>query len=115
MFKQIVVGVDEHEGGRDAIALGKRLLARDWELTLAYVYAGDPHVYRSASAAYEASKQLACTLALGCFGRLIHGSTSQQLAHSARCPLLVLTRAARETETPEAAEDSRDTAVALKG
>jgi nucleotide-binding universal stress UspA family protein len=51
----------------------------------------------------------------GPIGRLIHGSTSQQLAHSARCPLLVLTRAARETETPEAAEDGRDTAVALKG
>ena len=29
----------------------------------------------------------------GPVGRLIHGSTSQQLAHSARCPLLVLTRA----------------------
>lgn len=56
MCKQIVVGVDEHQGGRDAIALAKKLLARDGELTLAYVYAGDPHVYRSASAAYEASE-----------------------------------------------------------
>jgi nucleotide-binding universal stress UspA family protein len=37
MFKQIVVGVDEHEGGRDAIALAKNLLARDGELTLSYV------------------------------------------------------------------------------
>ena len=27
MFKQIVVGVDEHQGGRDAIALAKQLLA----------------------------------------------------------------------------------------
>ena len=34
MFKQIVVGVDEHEGGRDAVALAKNLLARDGELTL---------------------------------------------------------------------------------
>ncbi|MGZ4187452.1 MAG: universal stress protein [Solirubrobacteraceae bacterium] len=57
MFKQIVVGVDEHEGGRDAIALGKRLLAREGELTLAYIYAGDPHVYRGASAASEASER----------------------------------------------------------
>jgi nucleotide-binding universal stress UspA family protein len=31
----------------------------------------------------------------GPIGRLIHGSTSQQLAHSARCPLLVLARTAR--------------------
>ena len=29
MFKRIVVGVDEHEGGRDAIALAKTLLASD--------------------------------------------------------------------------------------
>ena len=57
MFKQIVVGVDEHEGGRDAIALARNLLARDGELTLAYVFAGDPHVYRSASAAFEASER----------------------------------------------------------
>ena len=56
MFKQIVVGVDEHEGGRDAIALAKNVLARDGELTLAYVFAGDPHIYPSASAAYEASE-----------------------------------------------------------
>jgi nucleotide-binding universal stress UspA family protein len=34
----------------------------------------------------------------GRFGRLVHGSTSQQLARSARCPLLVLGRATREAE-----------------
>ncbi|MGP0033171.1 MAG: universal stress protein [Solirubrobacteraceae bacterium] len=33
----------------------------------------------------------------GPLGRLVHGSTSQQLARTARCPLLVLTRAARES------------------
>ena len=57
MFKQIVVGVDENDGGRDAIALAKRLLARDGVLTLAYIFAGDPHVYRGAAAAYEASER----------------------------------------------------------
>jgi nucleotide-binding universal stress UspA family protein len=57
MFNQIVVGVDEHGDGRDAIALAKNLLAPDGELTLSSVYAGDPHVYRSASAAYEASER----------------------------------------------------------
>ena len=35
----------------------------------------------------------------GPIGRLIHGSTSQQLAHSARCPLLVLTRTAHASTT----------------
>ena len=57
MFKQIVVGVDEHKGGRDAIALARNLLAPDGELTLAYVYVGDPHVYRSASSSYDASER----------------------------------------------------------
>jgi nucleotide-binding universal stress UspA family protein len=32
----------------------------------------------------------------GPLGRLVHGSVSQELAHSAHCPLLVLTRGARE-------------------
>jgi nucleotide-binding universal stress UspA family protein len=56
MFRQIVVGVDEHEGGRDAIALARNLLARDGELTLAHVLAHDGHGYRGPSAAYEASE-----------------------------------------------------------
>ena len=55
MFKQIVVGVDEHEGGRDAIALARHLLARDGQLTLAHVLPHDGHGYRGRSAAYEAS------------------------------------------------------------
>jgi Universal stress protein family len=33
--------------------------------------------------------------AYGPIGRLMHGSTSRQLARTARCPLLVLTRGAR--------------------
>ena len=44
----------------------------------------------------------------GPVGRLVHGSTSQQLARTARCPLLVLTRAARE-EYPPASESRQDT------
>jgi nucleotide-binding universal stress UspA family protein len=44
----------------------------------------------------------------GPIGRLIHGSTSQQLAHSARCPLLVLTRTVRPSATAEAAEPGRE-------
>lgn len=34
----------------------------------------------------------------GPIGRLVHGSTAQQLARIARCPLLVLTRATREAD-----------------
>ena len=53
MFRQIVVGVDEQSGGRDAIALAKRLLAPDGELTLAHVVAHDGHGYRVPAAAYD--------------------------------------------------------------
>ena len=80
MFKQIVAGVDGQEGGRDAMALAKRLLGPEGELTLAHVYAGDPRAHGSASAASEAAKQLART---------------------ARCRPLVLPRSARTSETPE--------------
>jgi nucleotide-binding universal stress UspA family protein len=34
----------------------------------------------------------------GPIGRVVHGSTSQELARAARCPLLVLTRAARAAQ-----------------
>ena len=48
----------------------------------------------------------------GPVGRLIHGSTAQQLARSARCPLLVLTRAARKADQHNGASASeRETAA----
>ena len=55
-------------------------------------------------ALYSASLDLLIVGARGYgpVGRLIHGSTSQQLAHTARCPLLVLTRAAYAIEIDEA-------------
>jgi nucleotide-binding universal stress UspA family protein len=56
-------------------------------------------------ALYSASLDLLIVGARGYgpVGRLIHGSTSQQLAHTARCPLLVLTRAAHAIEIDGAA------------
>jgi nucleotide-binding universal stress UspA family protein len=57
MFANVLVGVDHHEGGRDAIALAQQLLTAEAELTLAHVYAGDPCVYRGVSAEYEAAKR----------------------------------------------------------
>jgi len=44
----------------------------------------------------------------GPIGRLVHGSTAQQLARSARCPLLVLTRAAREADGTHALPSGRE-------
>ena len=37
MFKHIIVGVDGREGGRDAVALARLLVAVGGKLTLAYV------------------------------------------------------------------------------
>ena len=41
MFRNVVVGVDGGPGGRDAIALGELLLAKDGKLALAHVHGGD--------------------------------------------------------------------------
>jgi hypothetical protein len=47
----------------------------------------------------------------GPVGRLIHGSTSQQLARTARCPLLVL---ARSIDTRDVDDDLHITAAKLE-
>jgi hypothetical protein len=49
MFKNVIVGVDGNQGGRDAIALARVLLADDGELTFGHVYHGDPHVWHGPS------------------------------------------------------------------
>jgi nucleotide-binding universal stress UspA family protein len=51
----------------------------------------------------------------GPIGRLVHGSTSQQLARNARCPLLVLTRAARATHPHPERERAGELAVTPSG
>ena len=48
----------------------------------------------------------------GPVGRLVHGSTTHHLARSARCPLLVLTRAARRAESRHQASEKTQTALA---
>ena len=57
MFSNVLVGVDERPGTRDAIALGKHLVARDGRLTLAHVHAGDPWTTRGSSPAFEAAER----------------------------------------------------------
>jgi nucleotide-binding universal stress UspA family protein len=57
VFTNVVVGVDNREGGHDAIVLAKQLLVGYGELSLAHVYVGDPAMYRSVSVEYEAAKR----------------------------------------------------------
>jgi nucleotide-binding universal stress UspA family protein len=40
MFDNVLIGIDGHQGGRDAIALAKKLAAPEANLTLAHVYGG---------------------------------------------------------------------------
>jgi nucleotide-binding universal stress UspA family protein len=42
MFRRIVIGVDEREGGRDALALSARLVAPEGTLIFCHVHVGDP-------------------------------------------------------------------------
>lgn len=56
MFKQIVIGVDGHEGGRDAIALARQLRSDTSELTLAYIHPGDMHLRPGVDVASEAAR-----------------------------------------------------------
>lgn len=53
MFKKLIVGVDEHQGARDAIALAERLVKQDGEVTLVHVYPGDARVWRGSNADYD--------------------------------------------------------------
>jgi nucleotide-binding universal stress UspA family protein len=47
----------------------------------------------------------------GAIGRLVHGSTSDELARTARCALLVLPRSARNDVSHEDPHDRRSTAI----
>ncbi len=57
MFKQIVVGVDGREGGRDAIGLATKLRAGDSELTLANIRGGDRHAGGGADLPSDAAER----------------------------------------------------------
>ena len=56
MFNNVVVGIDDDEGGRDAIALAKTLAAGGAKLTFAQVYQGDSAVSRATRPDYEAKQ-----------------------------------------------------------
>jgi hypothetical protein len=57
MFTNVIVGIDGHSGGRDAIALAGRLAEHVGYVTVAHVYAGEAHARRGLETAADASKQ----------------------------------------------------------
>ena len=57
MFAEVIVGVDNHRAGRDAIALAERLATPETKLTLAHVLTSDPYLYRGVSAELAAAER----------------------------------------------------------
>lgn len=57
MFTNIVVGVDGRQGGRDAVALAKRLLAPDGTITLTHVYPGDMGRFRGSNLDFDGTER----------------------------------------------------------
>jgi len=57
VFNKVMIGIDEHKGGRDAIELARRLVSDDGELSLAYVHGGFPLVGRGSNAEFEAGER----------------------------------------------------------
>jgi nucleotide-binding universal stress UspA family protein len=57
MFTKIVVGVDGRQGGRDAVALAKRLMAPDGTLALAHVYAGELSRWRGSNLEFDGAER----------------------------------------------------------
>jgi len=64
MFENVVVGVDRHEGGQDAIALAVRLASGSAKLTLAYVIHGNDSAWRGAVPPIEPAERLQAELEL---------------------------------------------------
>jgi nucleotide-binding universal stress UspA family protein len=54
MFENVMVGVDDGQGGRDAIALARQLVDPDGLVTLAHVYSGELLISGHSAAADEA-------------------------------------------------------------
>jgi nucleotide-binding universal stress UspA family protein len=53
VFNNVLVGVDRHLAGRDAVALATQLLAPGGTLTLAHIYPGDPRLRRTGTSDYR--------------------------------------------------------------
>jgi nucleotide-binding universal stress UspA family protein len=83
MFNKVLVGVDGHDGGLDAAALARQLVAPDGELLLTHIHGGYPLVAKAETGDYErvirddAETLLAqASEQTGIRARILHGSSS---------------------------------------
>jgi nucleotide-binding universal stress UspA family protein len=98
MFKNVIVGVDRLDGGRDAIALASDLVCDGGKLTLGHVYPADAYAWRGSSGPYERTQELLKTAAreaaidaeLRCHGSSSVGHGLHDLAETSGSDLLVV-------------------------
>ena len=57
MFNNVIAGVDERAGGRDAIALASELASDNGRLTLAHIYSAVPSIWTRSSALYNTASE----------------------------------------------------------
>jgi nucleotide-binding universal stress UspA family protein len=57
MFNTVLIGVDGEAGGRDAVALARRLVSPGGALTLAYIHGGYPIIGRGSNNDFEAAER----------------------------------------------------------
>lgn len=96
MFDNVIVGVDGHEGGEDAIALARQLTAPGASVTPAHVDdAGYGHRSSVAHALHELAESQRCDLLvvgachLGAVGRMVHGDDTTGVLAGAPCAVAV--------------------------
>ena len=103
MFKNVIVGVDRLDGGRDAIALATDLVSDGGKLTLGYVYPADAYVWRRSREPYDvverelaqelletAAREEAIDAELRCHGSSSVGHGLHDLAETSGADLLVV-------------------------
>lgn len=128
MFNHAIVGIDGKDGGRDALNLARVLIAPGGRLTLAYVYPGDPYVWRGSNAAFAVMEEqdaraildrtrheegLDAEVELRCAGDSSVGRGLHVLAEKVEADLLVVGSSRRSLMTRVLMGD--DTREALNG
>jgi len=128
MFHKVLVATDGHDGGLDAVALARQLVASDGELVLAHVHAGYPLVAKAETGDYErvlrddAETLLAqASEQTGIHARVLHAASSvgrglHELAERESADLVVVGSTRRGPAARVLiGDDTRDTLRAARG
>jgi nucleotide-binding universal stress UspA family protein len=94
LYKKVVAGYDEKEGGEDALVLAKRVVERDGgELSVVHVEKGSPaDTFQALAEEGQADLVVLGSTHHAHVGSVSPGSVAEQLLHGARCRLLIAPR-----------------------